>query len=164
MIGEFTVATARKLLRLLNGESIPFTSFACEVSTRLNKEGIITIVSHGRNRTFRMLDPEGCRLYLAQHYTSGMSLEEWIEIKTREKEVARSEQVAKGANSKLRHTRAFKGFPLNCYEPIEAVFHEEPYLLSPVRGTCIFMQDYESFRIPEDVVEMCIRDRSVSAI
>ena len=89
---------------------------------------------------------------MAQHYTSGMSLEDWIEIKTREKEVARSEQVAKGANSKLRHTRAFKGFPLNCYEPIEAVFHEEPYLLSPARGTCIFMQDYESFRIPEDVV------------
>ena len=78
MIGEFTVATARKLLRLLNGESIPFTSFACEVSPRLNKEGIITIVSHGSNRTFRMLVPEGCRLYLAQHYTSGMSLEEWV--------------------------------------------------------------------------------------
>ncbi len=80
MIGEFTVATARKLLRLLNGESIPLPALR-EVSTRLNKEGIITIVSHGRNRTFRMLDPEGCRLYLAQHYTSGMSLEEWIEIK-----------------------------------------------------------------------------------
>lgn len=158
MMGEFTVATARKLLRLLNGEPIPFTSFACEVSIRLNKEGIITIVSHGRNRTFRMLDPEGCRLYLAQHYTSGMSLEDWIEIKTREKEVARSEQVAKGANSKLRHTRAFKGFPLNCYEPIEAVFHEEPYLLSPAQGTCIFMQDYESFCIPEDVVVVGIEN------
>ena len=152
MIGEFNVTKARKLLRLLNGESIPFSSFVCEVSLRLETEGFLAVVSHGRNRTFRMLDPEGCRIYMAQHYTSGMSLEDWIEIKTREKEVARSEQVAKGANSKLRHTRAFKGFPLNCYEPIEAVFHEEPYLLSPARGTCIFMQDYESFRIPEDVV------------
>ena len=92
MIGEFNVTKARKLLRLLNGESIPFSSFVCEVSLRLETEGFLAVVSHGRNRTFRMLDPEGCRIYMAQHYTSGMSLEDWIEIKTREKEVARSEQ------------------------------------------------------------------------
>lgn len=48
-----------------------------------------------------MLDPEGCRIYMAQHYTSGMSLEDWIEIKTREKEVARSEQVARGLTLNL---------------------------------------------------------------
>lgn len=38
---------------------------------------------------------------MAQHYTSGMSLEEWIEIKTREKEVARSEQVQRGLTLNL---------------------------------------------------------------
>ena len=71
MIGEFNVTKARKLLRLLNGESIPFSSFVCEVSLRLETEGFLAVVSHGRNRTFRMLDPEGCRIYMAQHYTSG---------------------------------------------------------------------------------------------
>lgn len=101
MIGEFNVTKARKLLRLLNGESIPFSSFVCEVSLRLETEGFLAVVSHGRNRTFRMLDPEGCRIYMAQHYTSGMSLEDWIEIKTREKEVARSEQVARGLTLNL---------------------------------------------------------------
>lgn len=44
MIGEFNVTKARKLLRLLNGESIPFSSFVCEVSLRLETEGFLAVV------------------------------------------------------------------------------------------------------------------------
>ena len=79
-------------------------------------------------------------------------LEDWIEMKNCPDEVSRSEQVAKAGDTKLRYTRTFKGFLLNCYTPIEATFHAEPSVLSPLQGTSIFMQDYEYFRIPEDVV------------
>ena len=58
-------------------------------------------------------------LYFAELYF-GMELEDWIEMKNCPDEVSRSEQVAKAGDSKLRYTRTFKGFLLNCYTPIEA--------------------------------------------
>ena len=154
----FTLAMARLVLKMLGGELIPYTKFDGLIANRLMDEGIITIVPRGSKRSFRMIDPEGCRIYISQNYTSGMELEDWIEMKNCPDEVLRSEQVAKAGDSKLRYTRTFKGFLLNCYTPIEATFHGEPCVLSPLQGTSIFMQDYEYFRIPEDVVVVGIEN------
>lgn len=154
----FTLAAARYILKMLNGESVPYAKFDGAIANKMMDEGLITSVSHGRSRSFWMIDPVGCRIYVAQHYTSGMELEDWIEMKSRNEKVSRSEQVTKGANSKMRQTRAFKGFLLNCYESIETTLHEEPFLLSLAQGTSIFMQDYEYFRIPEDVVVVGIEN------
>lgn len=154
----FTLAMARQLLKMLDGASVPYTKFDGTIARGLVNEGIITVVSRGSVRSFRMIDPEGCRIYISQNYTSGMKLEDWIEIKSREAEVSRSEQVIKGGNSKLRYSRSFKGFLLNCYMSLEATLHDEACVLSPLPGTSIFMQDYEYFRIPEDVVVVGIEN------
>lgn len=154
----FTLAMARQLLKMLDGASVPYTKFDGTIARGLVNEGIITVVSRGSVRSFRMIDPKGCRIYISQNYTSGMKLEDWIEIKSREVEVSRSEQVIKGGNSKLRYSRSFKGFLLNCYMPLEATLRDEPCVLSPLPGTSIFMQDYEYFRIPEDVVVVGIEN------
>ena len=154
----FSLAMAKRVLKMLDGDTVSYIKFEGAIASALMDEGIITIVFRGSKRSFRMIDPEGCRIYLAQHYTSGMELEDWIEMKSRLKEVSRSEQVAKAGDSKLRYIRTFKGFLLNCYEPIEATLHDELCVLSPLQGTSIFMQDYEDFRIPEDVVVVGIEN------
>lgn len=158
MSSLFTLAVARYILKMLNGEPVPYTKFGGMIANKMMDEGLITFVSRGRARSFWMIDPVGCRIYVSQHYTSGMELEDWIEMKSRNEEVSRSEQVIKGANSKLRQTRSFKGFLLNCYEPIEATLHDEPFMLSPAQGISIFMQDYEYFRIPQDIVVVGIEN------
>lgn len=134
----FTLAMARLVLKMLGGELIPYTKFDGLIANRLMDEGIITIVPRGSKRSFRMIDPEGCRIYISQNYTSGMELEDWIEMKNCPDEVSRSEQVAKAGDSKLRYTRTFKGFLLNCYTPIEATFHGEPCVLSPPCKALLF--------------------------
>ena len=91
----FTLAMARLVLKMLGGELIPYTKFDGLIANRLMDEGIITIVPRGSKRSFRMIDPEGCRIYISQNYTSGMELEDWIEMKNCPDEVSRSEQVAK---------------------------------------------------------------------
>ena len=154
----FSLAMAKRVLKMLGGDTVSYTQFEGAIADGLLNEGIIAIVSRGSKRSFRMIDPEGCRIYLAQNYTSGMELEDWIEMKSRGEEVSRAEQVAKSGNSKLRHTRTFKGFLLNCYTPIEAVLHGAPCVLSPLQGTSVFMQDYEDFRIPDDVVVVGIEN------
>ena len=154
----FTVAMARQVLKMLSGDPISYVRFDGTFARELLNEGVITVVSRGSKRSFRMINPEGCRIYISQNYTFGMELEDWIEMKNCPDEVLRSEQVAKAGDSKLRYTRTFKGFLLNCYEPIEATLHDEPCVLSPLQGTSIFMQDYEYFRIPEDVVVVGIEN------
>lgn len=154
----FTVAMARQVLKMLSGDPISYVRFDGTFARELLSEGVITVVSRGSKRSFRMINPEGCRIYISQNYTFGMELEDWIEMKNCPDEVLRSEQVAKAGDSKLRYTRTFKGFLLNCYEPIEATLHDEPCVLSPLQGTSIFMQDYEYFRIPEDVVVVGIEN------
>lgn len=148
----FTLAVARQVLKMLHGDSVSYARFDGPVAREMLEEGVITLVSQGSRRSFRMLNPEGGRLFISQNYTSGMALEDWVEMKIRREEVSRSEQVDKGGNSKLRHTRTFKGFLVNCYTPIEATLHGEPCVLSPWQGTSLFVQDYESFRIPANVV------------
>lgn len=154
----FSLAMAKQVLRMLGGDTVSYVKFEGAIATGLMDEGIIALVSRGSKRSFRMIDPKGCRIYLAQNYTFGMKLEDWIEMKARSKEVSRSEQVTKAGNSKLRYTRTFKGFLLNCYTPIEATLHGEPCVLSPLTGTSIFMQDYEHFHVPEDVVVVGIEN------
>ena len=87
----FTLAMARLVLKMLGGELIPYTKFDGLIANRLMDEGIITIVPRGSKRSFRMIDPEGCRIYISQNYTSGMELEDWIEMKNCPDEVSRSE-------------------------------------------------------------------------
>lgn len=106
----FTLAMARLVLKMLGGELIPYTKFDGLIANRLMDEGIITIVPRGSKRSFRMIDPEGCRIYISQNYTSGMELEDWIEMKNCPDEVSRSEQVAKAGDSKLRYTVRSKVF------------------------------------------------------
>lgn len=153
-----TLAKARQVLKMLDGDAISYTKFDCAMAREMVNEGIITLIPRGSKRRFHMIDPEGCRIYMAQKYTSGMELEDWVEMKSCPDEVSRSEQVAKAGDSKLRYTRTFKGFLLNCYTPIEATLHGEPCMLSPLQGTSIFMQDYEGFHIPEEVVVVGIEN------
>ena len=147
-----TVAAARKVARMLNGESVGYSSFPASLAEELLEEGVLVQSSYGRRGSYRICDVEGCRTFLAQRYSISGSLEEWIEMMSRQEAVSRAEQVAMAGNSKVRKTRGFKGFLVNSYSPIEATLCEEPLVIEPVQGTSIFIEDYEHFRIPDDVV------------
>lgn len=152
MTYTLSLASAGKLLKMLHGESIPSSAFPATLAEELLNEGILVVSSRGSRKSYRINDGDSCRLYLSQHYSLNGSLEQWIELKSREENASRSEQVLTLGNSKFRHTRTFKGFLLNSYVPIEATLCGEPLLVHPRQGTSLFMENYEYFRIPEDVV------------
>ena len=115
-------------------------------------EGVLVQSAFGRRGSYRICDVEGCRTFLAQRYSINGNLEEWIEMMSRQEAVSRAEQVAMAGNSKARKARGFKGFLVNSYVPIEASLCEEVFVIYPVEGTSVFIEDYEHFRIPDDVV------------
>ena len=121
-------------MKMLGGELIPYTKFDGLIANRLMDEGIITIVPRGSKRSFRMIDPEGCRIYISQNYTSGMELEDWIEMKNCPDEVLRSEASGEAGDSKLRYTRTYSRFsPQLLYAYRSYLFHGEPCVLSPLQ-------------------------------
>lgn len=152
MTYTLSLASARKILKLLHGESVPSSMFPAALAEVLLDEGLLVVSSRGSRKSYRINDVKGCRVYLSQHYSLQGSLEQWVELKSREENASRAEQVLTLGNSKFRHTRTFKGFLLNSYVPIEATLCEEPFLIHPAQGTSLFMENYECFRIPEDVM------------
>lgn len=147
-----SLATARKYQRLLDGDRVPSSAFSYFIATELLNEEIIMSTSHGSKRSYLLRDAESFRTYLAQRYDFGGSLEEWIDINSKIEEVRRSEQVTVAGNSKLRKTRVFKGFLVNSYMPIEATLNGEAIVIHPIKGTSIYLSEYEHFRLAKDVV------------
>lgn len=149
---DLSLPTARKYQRLLDGDRVPSSTFPYFIATELLNEEIIMNTSRGSKRSYLLRDAESFRTYLAQRYDLGGSLEEWIDIKSKTEEVRRSEQVTVAGNSKLRKTRVFKGFLINSYMPIEATLNGEAIVIHPIKGSSIYLSEYEHFRLAQDVV------------
>lgn len=147
-----SLAFARRMMRLLEGERIASSRFQMDVARELLDEDILVASSSGYRKSYRLRDPQGLRTYLAQRYDIDGNLEQWYEIKSSEEEIKRSEQVKAVGNSKLKKTRAFRGFLINCVTPIEATLCDEPLILQPAKGTSVFLEDFEHFRVAEDVI------------
>lgn len=153
-----SLAMALKMKKLLNGERVASSNFPRRVAEELEREDILLCVVHGSHQSYRLRDAEGLRTFLAQHYNIRGNLDEWIGMKSTSEEVKRSEQVAIAGNSKLRQTRTFKGFLINSYAPVEATLAGEVVVIHPLKGTSIFLEDYEHFRLAEDVVVVGIEN------
>ncbi len=64
---------------------------------------------------------------------------------------ARSDQAANTGNSKLITVRSCPGFPVNSYEPILCTLNGKEITIAPQDGTFLFITDWQSFSVPEDV-------------
>lgn len=148
----FTPALAAKLLDLLEGKPVASSRLSVAMAKELLAEDLITVVTRGSTKSYRIIDPKACRVFISQQFTGGVDLEEWLAIKKNESAVTRSDLVNSGGHSKLVATRAFRGFLANCYDPIEACINGHSFLLQPMEGTAVFIEDFARFSVPADVV------------
>lgn len=105
-----TVAAARKVARMLNGESVGYSSFPASLAEELLEEGVLVQSSYGRRGSYRICDVEGCRTFLAQRYSISGSLEEWIEMMSRQEAVSRVSRWRWQAILKFGKLVGLKGF------------------------------------------------------
>ena len=90
--------------------------------------------------------------YIGNRYTGGATLSRWIELSEGNEELDRGVLVRETGDSKAISLRTFRGFLVNCYEPLEAAIRESTFTLSPLEGTALFIQSPETFRIGEDIL------------
>jgi len=149
---KLTKTTWEKIIRMLEGQSVPSSSFPQWLGNELRREELLNAVSHGSRVSYLLSDSQSCRRYLKSRYTAGKEPEEWLAtLSMPEEKITRQLLVETTNDSKKLKHRTFKGFLVNCYEPIEALLGNEQLVLSPDKNTSIFIHDPEHFHIPEDV-------------
>lgn len=150
---RFTISVARKLLHMLEGGTVPSSSLPHWIVDELRLEGLLTGITSGSRVSYRLTDEVAFSRYIADNYTSGNSLERWIDVLLNENnDLQRSTLVQYTGDSKTVKLRTFRGFLVDCYEPIAAKIEQEEFLISPIEGIAVFVQKPEVFYIPSDVV------------
>ena len=146
---KIPVYIAEKLLRLMQGETLPASSAKHVVIEEMIAEGIIE--RKGRiQKNLSVLNANALSIYLQNKYSIN-DLEQYISTIQKE-HLSRAEAVEISGNSKLKRVRTFKGFLVNCYIPIQAKINGKPITLNPVKGTFQFIYDFEKFIISQNIM------------
>ncbi len=147
---KITVALTDKLIRLAKGESLPASTLKGEWFERMLSDGVLVVSTKGSRKSFRARDEQSLRNYLATYFNI-RDAEAFHDLLKHE-DTSRAEQVKVTGNSKTRQHRTFRGFLINCYDPIPVLLAGKPVEILPEEGTFVFIHDFKTFSIPDDVV------------
>jgi len=144
------ISIAEKLILLRNGEKVPFSKLKHEVIDLMIGNGILNVQLHGRSKKLVYLsNKELLAPFLINHFGID-NLENYITGYLKA-ELSRAEAIEISSNSKLRSVRTFKGFLVNCYEPVECVLNNRVVSIEPQEGTFTFIYDYLTFNPSPDI-------------
>lgn len=141
-----TLATV--LQSLVGGESVATSSLRKDFADSLLAEGLLTVQAHGSRRTFRAIDSAALKRFLLSHYEELRMMDD----DSQRSFETRAEQAAETGNSKLVKVRSCPGFPVNSYEPIACTLRGGKFVVNPSEGSFVFVDDWQSFTVPADVV------------
>ncbi len=147
---KLPIAIAEKLVSMLEGEKIPFSQIKHDVINSMIDNGILNVQTLGRTRKLVYLPNNNSLMpYLRNHFGIE-SLTAYIEG-CRNEELSRAGAIEIASNSKLKQTRTFKGFLVNCYQPVDCFLNNQKKTIRPNEGTFTFIYDYENFVPSPDI-------------
>ena len=126
------------LQALLRGESVGGSRLKGELLDKLKEEQLLIPSRHGSRVSYRAADAAAIRRV--------------FNVCNPASATTRAELVERWGDSKLVPIRSCPGFPVNVYEPLNATLHETVLTLHPTPGAFTFIADWESFKIPSDVI------------
>ena len=154
---KITVSLIDKLIRLRNGESMPASQLRGEWVSELESDGVIVSTSHGSRRVLFVPQPEAF-LQALSAFDERLSDLDLMRDTLQTGETFRFVQASATGNSKLIAVRSCPGFPINTYEPIACLLNGREMIANPQEGSFMFISDWQSFSIPQDVVVVGIEN------
>lgn len=154
---KITASLIDKLIRLRNGESIPASQLRGEWVSELESDGVIVSTSHGSRRVLFVPQPEAF-LQALSAFDERLSDLDLVRDTLQTGETFRFVQASATGNSKLIAVRSCPGFPINTYEPIACLLNGREMVVNPQEGSFMFISDWQSFSIPQDVVVVGIEN------
>lgn len=151
---KLPIAAAEKISLMLKGEKIALSSVrgsSLVAITAMLDNGIIKKQIQGRSKTCLFVDDkQSIQFFLKNHYGIN-DIERYIAV-LRQEEINRTEAISIASDSKLKSSRTFKGFLVNCLSPVQCTLNNQPFNLLPVPGAFTFIYDFENFVPPSDVI------------
>lgn len=100
---RLSASIARKILRMLEGETLPSSTLPSWIAQELLEEGLLSVLSRGSRKSYRLIDAEACMRYIGNRYTGGATLSRWIELAEGNEELNRGVLVRETGYSRLSH-------------------------------------------------------------
>lgn len=145
------MAISASIKALLKGEQVAGSKMSSQLTDELMAEGLLSVVARGSRKSYRARDTDALRRYLIDKDESYRVLE--IDASDSRASMARDT-----GNSKLAAVRSCPGFPINCYEPIACRLNGSPWMVNPQEGSFLYVADWKTFVIPEDVIVVGIEN------
>ncbi len=145
-----TATLIERLIQLAEGKTLPASSLRGDWFQQMKDDGILLTVPHGSRKVMRIADANSFRHYLASQYDI-RDLEATLTL-LRRQESDRASQVNVTGDSKFVQHRTFQGFLVNSYQPVPATLNGESITILPPDGCFVFISDYQSFSVPEDII------------
>jgi hypothetical protein len=147
---KLPISIAEKLIALQNGEKIPFSKLKHSTIESMIDNGILKKQIQGRSKALVFLtNRNGLFAYLKNHFGID-SLESYVEG-LRRTGLSRAEAIDISSNSKLKSIRTFKGFLVNCFQPVECRLNGKPITIQPHEGSFTFIYDYDNFTLASSI-------------
>ena len=145
------MAISSSIQALVSGEQVAGSRLSSKLLDELLKEDLLLIASHGSKKSYRARDTEALKRFL-------IDKDEKYRILDINATESRSSMAAVTGNSKLLVVRSCPGFPVNSYESIECLLAGKPIVVNPHEGSFLFVADWDTFTIPEDVTVIGIEN------
>lgn len=153
---KLPLSIAKKMLQLLEGYSLPFSQLQKQWREKLLEEGILSKKTIGRTKAKLKLNSRSAlQHYLANQYRID-DLSAYIHALEKEN-LSGTEAQAVASDTKLRKTD-FTGFLVNSLSPVSAKLGSQEFTIHPPKGSFLFIEDYTSFTIPEEITVVGIEN------
>ena len=145
------MAISTAIQALIAGEQVAGSKLNSKLIDELMAEGLLSVVTRGSRKSYRARDIEALKRFLIDKDESYRMLD----VNASD---SRASMAAETGNSKLVKVRSCPGFPVNSYEPIMCHLNNGDIVVSPIEGSFMFITDWETFTIPEDVIVVGIEN------
>lgn len=139
------MAISTSLQALLSGEQVAGSKLSSKLIDELMAESLLLVATRGSRKLYRARDTDALMRYL-------IDKDERYRMLGVNASDSRASLAIETGNSKLVAVRSCPGFPVNSYETIECRLNGEPFVIKPQEGTFLFVTDWKTFMIPEDVI------------
>ncbi len=141
------------IYELLDGKAVASSRLTAALAEELLSEHLLAVSSHGSRKSYRAIDTAALRDYLVRSNEDYRILDvDADEISTR------ADQAVATGNSKLVAVRSCPGFLVNSYDAIAGTLLGREFVVAPQEGSFVFVSDWQTFTIPQDVVVVGIEN------
>ena len=143
---KISVSIAKKILKLILGERLPKSELNNLIIDRMIEDEVLEVKVNGAKRQVYANNANGVENYLKNNLGIN-NLKEYIDL-IENKNLTRGQAVKIASDSKTKKIRTFKGFCVNCAEPVNAMLHNKKFSIKPYPGIFTYIYDYTNF-IPD---------------